>query len=833
MKRDPNCTLCPLHETAEYVCLLGQGPEPADAMIIGEAPGEREDDTGKPFVGRSGQLLDQIMQEVGLRRQDVYITNAVSCRPPNSRTPTKREINACRHWLNYQLDQVRPKYVMLMGNVPLEAMLGVKGVRKLRGRPIEHEGRIILPTYHPAYILRGDGRERGVLLEDVRTFKAIIDFGGIPEERALNTIIVDTRPKVDAMIDALVGVVSVDIETTGLYPWAPGAQIVTIGFGTRAGEFSLPLFHKDSPWGDKDIEAIIDRIAEAADDCIIVTQNGKFDLLWLKVRYGLTLRNDFDTMLAHHIVDENSPHGLEHLSKTFFGAPSWDIPLTEKQGNAPYATIAKYHAHDLFYTRQLYFTLRAKLKEDPQVLRLFERLVMPAANLFIKMEEHGCYIDTQRMAEVERHLLDTIASSEKRLKKWADIKWSSPKQIAETLYSKSGKFKIKCPIRTKKGAPSTAESALKQIDHPIIADLLEYRGARQQHSFFIEGWRPYVVNHRIHPSFKLHGTVTGRLSSANPNFQQVPRDTLIRSLVSAPPGWTLLEGDLSQIELRIIAEMSRDPSMRHAFNTGVDIHWLTTMREVERGAGLHDLVIDTARTLKQQRDISYSDAIQVLLDAGPDAATDVNKEWKEYRKKAKAINFGYCFSMGWKKFRQYARDNYGIDMSDEDAQQSRIFFFQEYQLERWHNKQSRAARDDGFVKSLIGRKRRLPDAQLRDDCYERAEAWRQAINSPVQGLASDLNLMVLLQLTQEFPRTVFRPVCTVHDSILAEVRDDAALLIAQRAETIMRGPKLLESFGVSFTVPLCGEIKLGPWGSGVSLEKWKAQHDTENAEGVS
>src|SRR5580765_801118 len=119
MKRDPHCTLCPLHETAEFVCLLGQGPEPCDVMIIGEAPGQREDASGKAFVGRSGKLLDQLLDRVGLDRKRIFITNAVSCRPPDNRTPKKNEIVACRKWLKYQLSLIKPKYVLLLGNVPL------------------------------------------------------------------------------------------------------------------------------------------------------------------------------------------------------------------------------------------------------------------------------------------------------------------------------------------------------------------------------------------------------------------------------------------------------------------------------------------------------------------------------------------------------------------------------------------------------------------------------------------------------------------------------------------------------------------------------------------
>ncbi len=131
--------------------------------------------------------------------------------------------------------------------------------------------------------------------------------------------------------------------------------------------------------------------------------------------------------------------------------------------------------------------------------------MMPAANLYVEMEARGCYIDLPKMDEVEQYLTTEISRAQQRLAKWGDINWASPKQVGELLY---GKLKIKCPMKTKKGSNSTAESALKMIEHPCVIDLLTFRGHKQQLSFFIEGWKPYIKNKRIHPSFKLHGTVT-------------------------------------------------------------------------------------------------------------------------------------------------------------------------------------------------------------------------------------------------------------------------------------------------------------------------------------
>ena len=231
-----------------------------------------------------------------------------------------------------------------------------------------------------------------------------MEYGGVPKEERLRPIIVDTWDKVDQMIDALTGVVSCDIETTCLYPWAPEAQIVTLGFGTATGEYSLFINHEDSPWKSADIFRIIARVTLKLDDCVLVFQNGKFDCLWIRVKFGTLWHNDFDTMLAHYAIDENSPHDLEFLAQLYFGATKWDIPLPEKQGGAPMDKIADYHAHDLFYTRRLYYKIRHELEKDPQVDKVFRKILMPAANLFVEMEHHGCYIDAAKNFRAEKFL---------------------------------------------------------------------------------------------------------------------------------------------------------------------------------------------------------------------------------------------------------------------------------------------------------------------------------------------------------------------------------------------------------------------------------------------
>jgi uracil-DNA glycosylase family 4 len=847
LTRDAACRMCRLHETADFVCLLGQGPTPAKAMIVGEAPGAREDDSGRPFVGRSGQLLEELMGEVGIEREDVYITNAVHCRPPDNRTPTKTEVRKCKSWLDYEIETVKPKVVLLLGGTALESALGIKGIKKARGQPIEKGDITYLPTYHPSYVLRDD-RHRSTLRADLRKFRAMVDGGGLPTVKGLDYRIVHSRLDIEEMLDDIEAndLLVYDLETTALSPWH--GNIVSIGFGTATKQWIVLVNHPAWSLPIHTVENILERIdgmdiAPASFPALYNARqrgsggygkfksnhNIKFDALWLKVHFGLDWYGDFDTMLADYILDENKLHGLDHCASERYGAVDWDVPLSLKQGKT--GTIeehARYLALDLLYTYQLTIDMMDDLEEEPGIERVFYRLLMPASKLFIQVEFDGVYVDSDKFDETEKYLRSQIAASELELNKlFPGVNWASPKQVGDILFNQ---LKLPITVETKTGAPSAGESALKQIAsmHPIPNLLLKRREAAQQLSFFIEGWKPWLKRHRLHPSFKLHGTVTGRLSCENPNLQQVPRDPRIRSLITAPPGWELVEADLSQIELRILAELSRDPEMLRCFTTGVDIHWLTCLREIYRGGGYKDEMITTAIALTRRNRVDYDEAYEILLKEGPDAAikhgppkSDDFPGWKEVRKRAKAINFGYAYGMWWKKFVIYAFDNYDVVVTPEQAQASRVAYFDLYRrLPTYHTRQRSFAGRHGYVRSMFGRKRRLPRAMDRDDSYEKGEAERQAINSPVQSFASDLNLAAAIELSNKHPRSYFRIAGTVHDSILMYVRKDKVRDVVPDILKVMSHPALIDEFEIELNVPIEADVKIGPWSLGVSPEEY-------------
>ena len=792
-------------------------------------------------------------------KYDVSRISVLDTDPKNGKSATKTEIRNNKEAVYKKLS--RFKYVVVIGNTPLQVITGKAGISKVRGKPIKQDGRFYLPMNNPG-ILRHDEKQAILFQADLKFLDDMISFGGIPEEEELNFRIVSSHDDVDEMIKDLRGTVSVDIETTQLYPWNtfthdedfdqwlpdPKPKIVSIGFGTKKNQWCLPVNHPQSPWSQDEIEEIMYQIDEQRDNMFLVTHNGKFDLLWIWVHFGILWENDFDTMLAHYLLDENSRHGLKYLAQVFCGAPDWEIDVTEKKGiDVPLKRHCKYLAHDVFYTRKLRFVFGKMLKEDWEVKRVFDKIMMPCSNLFIEVEYDGVFIDMGQFEEAEETLRDKYEEALAELEEWepdhyvkkngeiyyfknarrkndpTEFNWGSTDQLRWLLFDHLG---IKPLDKTDSGNYSTSESVIKRLDHPCTEALLRFRAAKQQLSFFIDGWKPFLHKKSkgfyLHPSFKLHGTVTGRLSCEHPNLQQVPRDPRIRSLISAETGWTLIQCDLSQAELRIAAELAREKTMIHAFTHGIDVHWMTAIREIERGGGLKDLVIGTACQIAKKNNMSYGDAIQVLIKVGHSACEDVNKEWKEYRKKAKAINFGYLFGMWWKKFKIYARDNYGVIVTDEQAEESRNFFFDTYSgLDPWHKRQRRYVRRHGYVKTLSGRKRRLPEAKSAEQTPQRKEAERQAINSPVQSFANEINLMAAIQLRKEFGRKVVKICGTVHDAVLFRVRNDMVEEVYERMLEIMRWPDLMDEFDIVFSVPIEADGDIGPWGKSISLDRYR------------
>lgn len=784
--RNPDCELCPLHEEAEHVCLMGAGSRKSKIMIVGEAPGEREDETHKAFVGPAGQLLTELLKIVGISRKECYITNAAKCRPPSNRTPDRKEIKVCSQtYLFREWDKVSPEFVLALGNSALQAILGKSGITKHRGTPTTVRGSTVFPTFHPAAALRNP-KYSSSLRADIQRFAALVrgeDSGGQPT----STKLVRTPQALKALRRVLMRAeeISFDIETTQLEEWDEGAEIVSIAFSWKEGHGAfVPIYHKSTNrrWADaalRYLKPVLER-----PDAKYIGHNGKFDCKWLASK-GVNAQLTFDTMLAAHILDENRLKGLKPLSQILLGVHAYDVGDDIKDAyNMPLRRLAVYNVKDTDYTLRLYHRFKAELKEQPRLARVFAKLMMPASNTLTKVEVEGIWVDKKRLRKM------TIKAGEERekvmkkllkyvpKKKRATINFNSPQQLGKWLFGDLGLNPIK---KTKSGkSDSTDESVMLALakDHPAPQLLLKYRMWTKRLNTYLGPWEEKRDKRsRIHTTYKLFGTVTGRLSSVEPNLQQVPRESTMRTVFGAPPGWVFVKGDYSQIELRIIAMLANERTMLRAFLTGEDIH-LKTACEM---SGLAP-----ARVSKEQR------------------------------KKAKPVNFGFSYGMGAKRLVSYAFEDYGVEMTLGEAEAYRSRFFQTYQaLPAWHNRQRRLVHRYHQVQSPIGRVRHLPDVLSRDPKVQ-AEAERQAINSPVQSFASDLMLLSMVQLDAKFRSTEARVVGTVHDELLfiiREGREDIWLPIIK--DTMEDMDLVRRKLGAEVTVPIVAELEIGThWGNG-------------------
>ena len=786
---DINCTRCTLHKTCEYVCLMGKGPIPCDIMIIGEAPGFREDTTGQPFQGKAGKILDGLLEECGISRKHLYITNAVKCRPPQNSTPKKKEIAACSKYLMEEIAQVKPKFILLLGNTAAISVLSSSYPRlkmgEIRGRFFEVEETNIFATYHPSVAVRGISKYTNVMKSDIKRFFQVALTGEVPREEGSNLKIINSTEEFDDFMDRLEKekLVSFDIETTELNPRL--GKVVSLGFGLEKEQDVIPLNHRNG-WlrgqfdAQKEFCEIIEEVLEGR---TLIAHNGKFDSGWMSVQYGVDYSIDHDTMLMSHLIDENSQHGLKFLAEKYFAAQNYDISLEAKTGHVSLETLATYNGLDVYYTRKLFTDVfYPELEKDPALLKFYEIVVMPASRYFRDIEEHGVYINMSKLEEVEQHLNDQVTQLQNELDKLKPgVNWNSTKQVAEFLFKD---LRLTPLDKTASGAYSTSESVMQRLarKHPAPQKILDLRAANKMLSTFITSWKEKAIDSRLHPSFKLHGTVTGRLSCSDPNLQQAPRDPVIRSLVSAPPGWTLVEIDFSQVELRVAAILSGDKEMQRAFIEGEDIH------------------TKTAR-----------------MTTGEEPPTDKH-ELKEWRKKAKAVNFGFLYGMGAKKFQEYARDKYQADFTMDECIKVRKRFFNTYSgLNSWYDRQIRVARMNGQVRSLTGRLRHLPDI-FSDDDYLRSQAERQAINSVVQGFASDLTVMSLVEIMNTFSDDTLNIIGTVHDAILMEIRTEKLEEVLPEVKAIMESPALLRDLGVVLPIPIRADVSVGDWGVGKEWE---------------
>jgi DNA polymerase-1 len=765
--------------------------------------------------------LESEVQAAGVDVSEVYFAQALKCRTFDANA-SNLDVKKCRPYLEEEIKLTQCKWILALGNEALLATTGHSGITKYRGRIITRpDGVKVIPTISMAAVNRNPGQKLA-WQADLNFFAAAVN--GLQTKVNLPKIaIIDSRDKLRTLRRLIekADLLSYDLETTMGQETADGAAIVsmagTMFIGERQMVWALPLHHPGSPWPWSWQKAL--RFLGPALESVPkqIAHNGKFDARWLR-HFGVRAKVTFDTMVAAHLLDENRPKGLKPLSRILLGVPPWAID-TKSLLETPLNEVLKYNALDTFYTYEIYKIFRKQLAEQPRLARLFLKMLMPANDVFIDVERRGVWIDREKLANATKISFDMREEIDRKLtsllppeEEWPtnargrklDVNFNTSNFARWFIFGHLGMPVIERGKEKPDGSPgdpSMKEAVmleLKKYKEPAIELLLERTKWQKYCSNYVTRYEELADdNDRIHTSFRLTGTVTGRLSSGKEdadkitgrtrergvNLQQVPRDPFIRGLFGAPPGWTFVEADFSQVELRVVAFLSRDRTMLHLYQTGQDIHRATAAWVMGKPAS------------------------QVS---------------KDDRKKAKAVNFGFVYGMGARKFVATAFEKYELVFTESEAKDIRRLFFEQFSgLMPWHARQRRLAHQYARVQSPLGRVRNLPDIRSADSNVV-AEAERQAINSPVQSFASDMTLISMVLIQRKFERQGIQAhvLGTVHDAINFEVADEdlgRALPIIKRT---MENLPLRKMFGVNLDVPIIADLKVGShWGDARELSE--------------
>ena len=529
-----------------------------------------------------------------------------------------------------------------------------------------------------------------------------------------------------------------DTETTSVEPKAARLVGIAFCFAPHTGYY-VPV-----PQDTAEAKRILDEFQPVLESDRIekVGHNLKFDLSVLKWQ-GVSVRGKlFDTMIAHSLIEPEMRHGMDYLSEVYLGYTP--VPITKLIGDAkgeqlnmadvPVEKVADYSAEDADVTWQLRTTLEPLLKEKGQE-RVFYEIESPLIPVLVDMEFEGIKVDASALAEFAAQLSKEIEEAEKTLYRLAGTTFNlnSPRQLGQILFDI---LKISTGAKkTRTGQYATDEQTLATLasDHEIVQRLLEYRTASKLKSTYADAlplaiWPP---TGRVHTTFNQVMTTTGRLSSQNPNLQNIPIRTergqeIRKAFVPRNDGYSLLSADYSQIELRIIAALSREAGLLEAFKTGADVHTATAAR---------------------------------VYGIFPDMVTP------EMRRKAKMVNYGIAY--GISAFGLAQR----LAIPRKEAVEIINEYFKQFPgIRRYMDDTIAFAREHGYVETVTGRRRYIRDIRSLNNTV-RGGAERNAINAPIQGTAADMIKIAMINVQRELLRRNLktRMLLQVHDELVFDL----------------------------------------------------------------
>jgi DNA polymerase-1 len=549
-----------------------------------------------------------------------------------------------------------------------------------------------------------------------------------------------------------------DTETTSID--AHDAEIIGIALSSKKNEgYYVNLLHED--------KALFLSILKPLFSCnaVKIAQNLKYDLLVLQ-HAGIELMPPFyDTMLAHYLLEPDKRHKMDELARNFLKYDPIAIEtLIGKKGkdqlnmaNIEPNKVAIYAAEDADITLQLYHVFKPLIKEQSLEKVLFE-IELPLVPVLAQMERNGVKLDIDFLSQYSHELAAFISELEKDIISLAGVKFNiaSPKQLGEVLFDKL-KLMDK-PKKTKTGQYQTNEEVLQKLanSHEIVGKILDYRELQKLKSTYVDAL-PMLVSAktgRVHTSFNQAVAATGRLSSNNPNLQNIPIRTekgrhIRKAFVASSDSHVLVSADYSQIELRVIASVSKDKSMMEAFIQNLDIHTSTAAK---------------------------------VFNVPYDEVT------REMRSKAKMVNFGIIY--GISAFGLSER----LGIPRKEAKEIIDAYFLKFPgIKSYMDNTIEEAKQNGYVKTLLGRRRYVPDITSANQTV-RGFAERNAINAPIQGAAADMIKLAMIKVQNKLKELNLKTILTlqVHDELLLDVPLDELEIVTDLVKEEMQHAMVLE-----------------------------------------
>ena len=696
-----------------------------DVVVVGMAPAVEEEKQGRPMVGVSGQDLRRTLYQMGIK--DYYITNIFLC-PILDDSLVSQAKDCCRDVIEEVLSK-RPKLTIALGDLPLHILADTDyKIKEIEGRIIPSKVGPLLPVSHPAYYRRHPDQFYD-FLECMRPSIRFLNGQYFQAVEPTHTLV--THENLGEVLNELDKheEVAVDLETTGFFShgWEPN----------RILEMGLAVDHQHAyiVSGGMIDKGMLEEFKPILEKKKGIYWNAQFDAGFLKQK-GVTPNVWFDGMLAHYSIDERPySHGLKKVAGRYLGAGNWEedldkyIPKRMKK-SVSYEVVPSevrnvYLAKDVTRTYQLKDALWADINS-----KVFWNLLMPACRMFIEIEHRGMRVDPVKLMALDETLEKDLEKREEELYELTkeSVNYLSSKQVSQLLYEK-----MEFPMDPHFG-PTTSKAYLGQFreSSELIEKILDYREIAKLKGTYIEGFARFVdQKFRIHPSIKIFGSVTGRLSSENPSIMNVKNMGKLREIFLPDSGHILLYSDLKQNELRWYCVTAGDQDLIEVLKNGGDPHEL--VRQEVYGSTEDGLLKDRQRAY------------------------------------AKAVVFGRIY----KRSRGDIERQVGSEVIDKVMEAVDSIA---PNIDSYYRSILKQLKNQGYIESFFGRRRRFSLVTPET----RHEVERQAVNFPIQSAGSDLMLLTMLHLWKVKDEYGIWPFWPLHDSITMDAVDRKVLPLVKK-----------------------------------------------------